>query len=157
MRDFAISESAALPVVSAAATAAASWSAPPAEPISITVKSAAASSAAKTAWFLLPCFIHGQRTAFQYLPVQLGNGGLHISFRSQLHERKASRTARFLVAHHLYIRNGDVGTGKKIVQFGICDIKRQISNEKLVRHRASACLNNSSEIGEGGSGIPESS
>jgi hypothetical protein len=119
------------------------------ELIPIPVESTAAATAAKTARFLLPCFIHCEGTAFQDLPVQLGDGSFHICFRSQFYKGKASRTAGFLVAHQSDIGNRDVGAGKKLGQFGIGDTKRQISNKKLIRHRASTYLEDSSEIGDG--------
>jgi hypothetical protein len=144
------SKSAVLPVVSAPASAPTPRASALAEFITIAVKStAAATGSAETARFLLAGFINRQGTAIQNLPVQLINGSFHVGLGSQFHECKASRTAGFMITHHPDVLDRNTGVGEEFGQPGICYTERQISNEKLIGHRASICLDNSIEIEEG--------
>jgi hypothetical protein len=114
-----------------------------------------ASALAKAARFLLPGFIYGQRPSFHDLAIQLTDGSFHIRFGSQFRKSEASRPAGFAVPHNLDFCDRNPGFRKKLAQFCIRDIERQISNKKLVRHRASTCLEKSGEIEEGGNGCPD--
>jgi len=110
---FLVSESAARPVISAAAGASRTAALP--EPIPVAVESAAATPAAKRARFLLACLIHRQWASFQDFPVQLADGRFHIGFGSQFYKSKSPRTTCFLIAHQFHIRNRNAGAGKKLI------------------------------------------
>lgn len=79
-------------------------------------------------------FIDGQPAALQRLPVQPGNGALHVFAIRQLNKSKAPRLPRGSVANDHSRGCLKPRTAHELVEFVVCNLVGQIPHEQLLRH-----------------------
>ena len=96
-----------------------------------TVTAAATPAAATTTATRRPCltrpgFVHGQRTTFDGLPIELCNGSLSIRLRTHRDKGEATRLAGEFVLHERNFRDRS-GLRKKLLQFVFRRIEGKIA------------------------------
>src|SRR6185436_10590595 len=101
------------------------------------------SRAALVGWWpfrFRPRFVDDQRTALEWLSVELGHGFLRACFVDHVDKREPARAARGHVAHHSYAFDGS-RLAEQRIQVLVVRLVREIPHIQSPAHRRTAPCN----------------